>query len=242
MKIDVLTLFPDFFEAFFSHSMLKRAVGKKLVSFKAHDLRDFTRDRRRTCDDRPFGGGPGMLLKPEPIFEAAERLLGKRKKKKGRHFVYLSPQGERFSQAKASELSREKEIVFLCGHYEGVDQRAIDVFVTDEISVGDYVLTGGELPVMVVIDAVVRLLPGVLGREESKEFESFSRNLLEYPQYTRPAVYRGMKIPPVLLSGNHKEIEAWREKQAYERTLRRRPDLLKLMKKEKRNASHNQSA
>ena len=207
--------------------MIKRAVQKRLVAIQRHDLREFTHDRHRTCDDKPFGGGPGMLLKPEPIFEAVEKILGQRKKTRGRRFVYMTPQGKRFNQRVAKRLAKAGELIFLCGHYEGVDQRVIDALVTDEISIGDYVLTGGELPAMAVIDSVVRLVKGVLGKEESKEFESFSQNLLEYPQYTRPAVYRGLKVPPVLLSGDHKKIEFWRQKEAYKRTLKRRPDLLK---------------
>lgn len=212
---------------------MKRAVGKQAVEIRAHNLRDFTHDRHKTCDDRPFGGGPGMLMKPEPVFEAMKQRFPRWKKSKTSRFVYLTPQGERFNQRKAEELAKCKEIIFLCGHYEGVDQRIIDRFATDEISIGDYVVTGGELPAMIVIDAVVRLLKGVLGKEESKSFESFTRNLIEYPQYTRPAEYQGLKVPDVLLSGNHKEIERWRESQAYQRTLERRPDLLKKVKRSK---------
>ena len=225
MKIHILTLFPDAFDSFLSHSIIKRAIAKKLVSITPHNLRDFTHDKHKTCDDRPFGGGPGMLMKPEPVFEAVEKLFGGKKKKETR-FIYLSPQGKRFDQKTAKKLSSCKELIFLCGHYEGVDERVIDKFVTDEISIGDYVLTGGEVPAMVVVDTVVRLLPGVLGSEESKTFESFSGNLLEYPQYTRPANYRGMGVPEVLLSGDHKRIEEWRQHQAHQRTLKRRPDLL----------------
>ena len=235
MKIDIITLFPVMFDALVSHSMMKRAIDKGLVTIKVHDLRDFTHDRHRTCDDRPFGGGPGMLMKPEPIFKAVEKVLGKRTGRGKTRVIYMTPQGDRLDQAKAEELAKEKHLVFLCGHYEGVDQRVIDELITDEISIGDYVLTGGELPVMVVVDSVARLLKGVLGREESKEFETFSQNLLEYPQYTRPAVYRGLKVPKVLLSGDHKAIERWRQKQAVKRTLKRRPDLLRSFG----NASHN---
>lgn len=241
VKIHVFTLFPEFFEAFLAHSIMKRAVEKKCALFEVHNLRDYTHDRHRTCDDRPFGGGPGMLMKPEPIFEAVEKTLagrilpGRRRQARGKYFkrsrafrfIALSPQGRPFSQRMAQDLARCDELAFVCGHYEGIDERVTERLVTDEISLGDYVLTGGELPAMVVADAVVRLLPGVLGREESKEFESFSRNLLEYPQYTRPADYRGMKVPPVLLSGNHKAIELWRQQQAYKRTSKRRPDLLR---------------
>ena len=227
MKIDILTLFPEAFDSFLSHSMVKRAIEKKKVVITPHNLRDWTPDRHKTCDDKPFGGGPGMLLKPEPIFEAYDALFGKKKNKDFR-FIYLSAQGKRFDHPKAKELSACKELAFLCGHYEGVDERVLDELVTDEISIGDYVLTGGELPAMVVIDALVRLLPGVVGSAESTEFESYTHNLLEYPQYTRPAVYRGFQVPPVLLSGNHKAIKEWQKNEALERTLKRRPDLLNL--------------
>ena len=202
--------------------MMKRAVEKKAAHIHVHDLREFTHDKHRTCDDRPFGGGPGMLMKPEPIFEAYEKISKKRKLR----FIYLSPSGRRFDQAFARELAKEKNLALLCGHYEGVDQRVIDELVTDEVSIGDYVLTQGELPAMVLMDTVVRLLPGVLGCAQSKEFESFTSNLLEYPQYTRPAVYRGLEVPSVLLSGDHQRIAQWRHKQAVHRTSKRRPDLL----------------
>ena len=225
MKIHILTLFPEVFNSFLSHSIIKRAIGKKLVRITPHNLRDYTHDRHKTCDDKPFSGGPGMLMKPEPIFEAYDKLFGGRAKKRMR-FIYFTPAGRCFDQAFAKELAKEKSLAFLCGHYEGVDQRVIDKLVTDEISIGDYVLTGGEIPAMVVADAVVRLLPGVLGSEESKTFESFSGNLLEYPQYTRPAIYRRMGVPEVLLSGDHKRIEEWRQQEAHKRTLKRRPDLL----------------
>jgi tRNA (guanine37-N1)-methyltransferase len=225
LKIDILTLFPGMFGDFLSHSIVKRAIEKKLVAVRAHDLRAFAHDRHRTCDDKPFGGGPGMLMKPEPIFEAYDKLFGRPKSAAGFRFIYMTPQGKPFTQKIAAELAGAKHLAVLCGRYEGVDERVVDRLVTDEISIGDYVLTGGELPAMVVVDAVVRLVPGVLGREESKEFESFSQNLLEYPQYTRPAEYRGLKVPSVLLSGNHKAIELWRQKEAIGRTKRRRPDL-----------------
>ncbi len=230
MKIDILTLFPGMFDSFLSHSIVKRAIEKKKVTITPHNLRDWTHDRHKSCDDRPFGGGPGMLMKPEPVFEAYDELFAK-KKKAGFRFIYLSAQGEPFSQKKARELAEVKHLAFLCGHYEGVDERIVDELVTDEISIGDYVLTGGEIPAMAVIDSVVRLLPGVVGRAESTIFESFTQNLLEYPQYTRPAVYRGLKVPSVLLSGNHKNIEAWQKSEALKRTLKRRPDLFPPAKK-----------
>ncbi len=218
--------------------MMKRAAEKKAVQFELHDLRRWTHDKHRTVDDRPFGGGPGMLLKPEPIFEAHDELFAKKKKLR---FVYLTPSGKPFTQAMARELAKEKEIVLLCGHYEGVDQRVLDELVTDEVSIGDYVLTQGELPAMVLADAVVRLLPGVLGSADSKEFESFSGNLLEYPQYTRPAVYRGSEVPAVLLSGDHQRIAEWRQKEARLRTSRRRPDLLKKAPKGKKTSVRRKS-
>ena len=226
MKIHVLTLFPDAFSSFLSHSMIKRAVEKKAVDVRVQDLREFTHDRHRTCDDRPFGGGPGMLMKPEPIFEAADKLFNKKKFGKNTRFIYLTPQGKRFDQKMALEFAKCGELVFLCGHYEGVDQRVIDELVTDEVSIGDYVLTQGELPAMVLMDAVIRQLKGVLGCAQSKEFESFSSDLLEYPQYTRPALYRGLEVPKVLLSGDHQRIAEWRRKQSLLRTKKRRPDLL----------------
>ena len=226
MKLHVLTLFPEAFDSFLAHSMMKRAQEKKLVDIQVQDLREFTHDRHKTADDRPFGGGPGMLMKPEPIFEAVDKLFGKKKFNKTRRFIYLSPQGKRLDQAMARELAGVKELVLLCGHYEGVDQRVIDELVTEEVSIGDYVLTQGELPAMVLMDTVVRLLPGVLGCAQSKEFESFTSNLLEYPQYTRPASYRGMSVPKVLLSGDHKLIADWRHQQALGHTKKRRPDLL----------------
>ena len=231
MNIHILTMFPDVFNSFLSHSMMKRAQEKRAVKVRVHDLRDHAHDRHRTCDDRPFGGGPGMLMKPEPIFEAYQKLFGGFPKKRGLRFIYLTPSGRRFDQALARDLAKEKHLALLCGHYEGVDQRVVDELVTDEVSIGDYVLTQGELPAMVVADAVVRLLPGVVGCAESKEFESFTANLLEYPQYTRPARYRGLDVPAVLLSGDHRRIAQWRHKQACHRTLKRRPDLLKRRKK-----------
>ena len=218
------------FDSFTSHSIMKRAIENKLVTFQAHDLRQFAHDKHRTCDDKPFGGGPGMLMKAEPIFEAVETLFKKRKYSKKSRFIYMSPQGKRLNQKLAHELAKSREMVILCGHYEGIDERVIERLVTDEISIGDYVLTGGELPAMVLADTVTRLIPGVIGNEVSKEFESFSQNLLEYPQYTRPAQTRGLDVPAVLLSGNHKAISAWRSQEAHRRTLKRRPDLLKKKK------------
>lgn len=222
MKIDVLTLFPAMFAGPLDESIIKRARKKGLLDLKIHDLRDWTHDRHRTVDDRPFGGGPGMLMKPEPIFEAVESMRGE-----GAKVILLSPAGRKFDQQIARELAGHKDLLLVTGHYEGFDERLRQSLADDELSIGDYVLTNGALPAMVVIDAVTRLLPGVLGDDESSRDESFSHGLLEYPQYTRPAEFRGMKVPDVLISGNHAEIEKWRREQAKLRTKQRRPDLLK---------------
>ncbi len=222
MKIDVLTLFPAMFAGPLDESIIKRARKKGLLDLKIHDLREWAHDRHKTVDDRPFGGGPGMLMKPEPIFEAVESL------RRGQtRVILLSPGGRKFSQAIAAELAGEADLLLVTGHYEGFDERVREGLADDELSIGDYVLTNGALPAMVVIDAVARLLPGVLGDDESSRDESFSHGLLEYPQYTRPAEYRGMKVPDVLVSGNHAEIEKWRREQAKKRTSESRPDLLK---------------
>ncbi len=221
MKIDVLTLFPGMFAGPLDESIIKRARQKGLLDLNIHDLRTWTHDRHRTVDDRPFGGGPGMLLKPEPLFEAIEALSREKTR-----VILLSPSGRKFEQSIARELAKAEDLLFVTGHYEGVDERVREVLVDDELSIGDYVLTNGALPAMVVVDAVTRLLPGVLGDDESSHDESFSAGLLEYPQYTRPAEFRGMKVPDMLLSGNHAEIEKWRREQARQRTQQRRPDLL----------------
>jgi len=222
MKIDVLTLFPAMFTGPLDESIIMRARKKGLLDLQIYDLRKWTHDRHKTVDDKPFGGGPGMLMKPEPLFEAVESL--RREKSK---VILLSPGGRKFSQEIARELSQEKDLLLVTGHYEGFDERVRESLADDELSIGDYVLTNGALPAMVVIDAVTRLLPGVLGDDESSRDESFSAGLLEYPQYTRPAEFRGMKVPDVLISGNHAEIEKWRREQAKERTKKQRPDLLK---------------
>jgi tRNA (guanine37-N1)-methyltransferase len=221
MKIDVLTLFPEMFAGPFDVSMVARARKAGVVDLQIRNLRDWTHDRHKTVDDRPFGGGPGMVLKPEPIFEAVEALASEKTR-----LLMMAPTGRVFTQAMARELAAEEHLVFLCGSYEGFDER-IRTLIDDEISIGDYVLTNGGLPAMVIIDAVTRLLPGVLGHDESAHDESFSHGLLEYPHYTRPAEFRGMKVPDVLLSGNHAEIEKWRREQSKQRTEERRPDLLK---------------
>jgi tRNA (guanine37-N1)-methyltransferase len=221
VKIDVLTLFPAMFAGPLDESIIKRAREAGLLDLKIHQLRDYAHDRHRTVDDRPFGGGPGMLLKPEPIFEAVESLASAQAR-----VVLLSPSGRTFDQAIAHELAKAEHLVLVSGHYEGFDERVRENLADDELSIGDYVLTNGALPVMVVIDAVTRLLPGVLGDESSAVEESFSHGLLEYPQFTRPAEFRGMKVPEVLLSGNHAAIARWRAEQARLRTSERRPDLL----------------
>ena len=223
MKIDVLTLFPGMFAGPLDESIIMRARKAGLLDLKIHNLRDWTHDRHKTVDDRPFGGGPGMLLKPEPIFEAVESL-----RREKTRVILMSPAGRKFDQASARELAQQEDLLFVTGHYEGFDERIRESLADDELSVGDYVLTNGALPVMVVIDAVTRLIPGVLGDDESSQDESFSAGSagLEYPQYTRPAEFRGMKVPDVLVSGHHAEIEKWRREQAKRRTQERRPDLL----------------
>ena len=222
LKIDILTLFPKMFDGPLSESMIRLAQKKKRVKIKVHDLRRWTHDKHRTCDDKPFGGGPGMVMKIEPIHQALQAV------KKGRHVVMLSPRGKQFNHQTAVKLSRKKHLVFICGHYEVVDERVHQHLVDEEISIGDFILTGGELPVMCVIDATVRLLPGVLGNHESLESESFYKGHLEYPQYTRPHDYQGWKVPEVLRSGVHETIAAWRAKEAWRLTKKYRRDLLKL--------------
>lgn len=222
MKIDVLTLFPGMFVGPLDESIIKRARESGVLELQIHNLRDYTHDRHRTVDDKPFGGGPGMLLKPEPIFEAVEGLAGD-----ATRVILMSPSGRTFTQRVAMELTAVSHLLLISGSYEGIDERVRQHLVDDEISIGDYVLTNGALPAMVVIDAVTRLLPGVLGDDSSSVDESFSHGLLEYPQYTRPAEFRGLKVPEILLSGHHAEIAKWRLEQARLRTQERRPDLLK---------------
>jgi len=222
MQIDVLTVFPEMLRGFLELSMMKRAVQKGAARFRTVDLRDFARDGRGTLDDRPYGGGPGMVMKPEPLFEAIGAV-----KTPAARVILMSPGGKRFSQETAQELSKEEHLVFVCGHYEGIDERVVRAWVDAEISIGDYVLTNGALPAAVVIDAVVRLLPGVLGGgEEATRMESFSDGLLEHSQYTRPPVYRGMAVPEVLQQGHHAAMESWRKREMLDRTIKRRPDLL----------------
>ncbi len=225
MKVDVLTLFPEMMDGVFRSSILGKAQEKGIVNLNAVNFRDYSGNKHGTVDDTPYGGGGGMVLKPDPIFSAVEDLLSQTSA--APRVILMCPQGETFTQQKAEELSAEDHLIFICGHYEGYDERIREHLVTDELSIGDYVLTGGELPAMVVIDSVVRLLPGVLGNETSAVTDSFSTGLLEYPHYTRPAEFRGWKVPDILLSGHHANIEVWRREQALKRTLERRPDLLK---------------
>lgn len=236
MTIDVITIFPEFFTGILSHGMVKRAVGAKAVAIRLHNLRDFTDDPHRSVDDRPFGGGPGMVFKPEPVFRAVEAIRAEASRESTR-VILFTPHGRVLTQRVVEELGREERLILICGRYEGVDERVARHLATDEISIGDYVLSGGELPAAVVIESIVRLLPGVLGNEESSQSDSFSlhnsksagnqaKGLVGYPQYTRPAEFRGWRVPEVLLSGNHRQIRRWREEQSLARTCDRRPDLL----------------
>lgn len=225
MRIDILTLFPEMFAGPFSSSILKRAQDSGIIAVNLVNIRDFSTNKHRTVDDTPYGGGAGMVMAPEAIFGAVEDALKKHEGPPAR-VVLMCPQGRPFNQATAMNLARESNLVLICGHYEGVDERVRANLVTDEISIGDYVLTGGELPAMVVVDAVTRLIPGVLGDSASVQEESFNNGLLEYPQYTRPREFRGQAVPDVLLSGHHEEIRKWRRRQALLRTLERRPGLL----------------
>jgi tRNA (guanine37-N1)-methyltransferase len=224
MRIDILTIFPAMFSGPFEESIIKRAVEKGLVQIFLHDIRDYASDKHRTVDDYPFGGGQGMLMKPEPLFAAVEDVQSQAPERGP--IVLLTPQGRLFDQEIAVELARQDRLIVICGHYEGVDARVHENLATDEISIGDYVLSGGELPAMVVVDAVVRQIPGVLGSPLSSADDSFAQGLLEHPQYTRPAEFRGMSVPEVLLSGNHGEIARWRRQQSLLRTAQHRPDLL----------------
>lgn len=224
MKIDILTLFPNMFTSVFNESILKRAQEKSLVKINVINFRNYSKDKHQKVDDYPYGGGAGMVLTPQPIFDAVESL--KEKSKSTMRVLLMSPQGERFTQKKALELAKENHLVFVCGHYEGFDERIRKYVATDELSIGDYVLTGGELACMVVIDSVVRLIPGILGNKQSYQYDSYSNGLLEHPQYTRPANFRGLKVPDILLSGDHKKIEKWRRLESLRRTYERRPDLL----------------
>ena len=224
MNYHILTLFPEMVLNGLHTSIIGRAAEKGLLSIEAIDIREYSTDKHRHVDDYPYGGGAGMVMQPMPICEAYDDLCGKIGKKP--RVIYMTPQGRVFNQKIAEELAQEEDLVFLCGHYEGIDERALELIATDYLSIGDYVLTGGELPAMVMIDCISRLIPGVLNNDTSAEFESFHDNLLEYPQYTRPEEYRGLRVPDILLSGHHKNIETWRREQSIKRTLERRPDLL----------------
>lgn len=235
MNFYIMTLFPEMMEVCCSTSVLGRAVEQQLISVQAVNIRDFTLDRHRRVDDYPYGGGAGMLMTVEPIVRTYEYIKDQIKKDgketKSPRVIYLTPWGKRFHQSMAKEFAKEENLVFLCGHYEGIDERALEMVATDFVSIGDYVLTGGELPAMVMIDAIARLVPGVLNNKASAEFESFTDGLLEYPQYTRPEEYLGKSVPEVLLSGHHAKIEAWRKEQSIERTKKYRPDLWEQYKK-----------
>ncbi len=235
MNFHVLTLFPQMIEDALGTSIIGRAKDNGLLGLDTINIRDYTSEKHGHVDDTPYGGGAGMVMQAAPVCDAYEALCTRLKKRP--RLLYMTPQGRRFDQAAAEELAKEEDLAFLCGHYEGIDERAIDLVVTDEFSIGDYVLTGGELAAMVMIDCIARLVPGVLSNETSSEIETFHDNLLEYPQYTRPEVYRGLRVPEVLLSGHHANIETWRREQSIRRTYERRPDLLenaRLSQKEKR--------
>ena len=223
LRIDVITIFPGMLKGFLEESILKRAAQKGLVVFNAVDLREFTTDRHQTTDDRPFGGGAGMVMKPEPLFKAVESV-----RTPEASVILMTPQGRKFEQDCAVGLSKARHLIFICGHYEGVDERVRTHLATDEISIGDYVLTNGVLPAAVVIDATVRLVPGVLGNDETIREESFTDGMLEYPHYTRPRIFRGLDVPEVLLSGDHQVIAQWRREQAERRTKEKRPDLVRM--------------
>lgn len=234
MNFHILTLFPEMVLQGLNTSIIGRAAEKQLISIEAVNIRDYSTDKHRHVDDYPYGGGAGMVMQPGPVCDAYEDLCQRTGKRP--RVIYMTPQGRVFTQKIAEELAMEEDLVFLCGHYEGIDERALELIATDYLSIGDYVLTGGELPAMVMIDCISRLVPGVLNNDSSAEIESFHDNLLEYPQYTRPEVYRDKKVPDVLLSGHHQKIEEWRRQQSIKRTLKRRPDLIKdacLSKKER---------
>ena len=221
MKISVLTLFPEMFDAL-KASLIGKAQEKNALTIEVINIRDFSKDKHKKCDDYPFGGGAGMLMTPQPIFDAITSIKGYKKA----HKIFMSPKGEPLKQSKVKKLAEFEHLIILCGHYEGIDQRIIDLLIDEEISLGDFVLTGGEIPAMALVDAVSRFIPGVLGNDESTQDESFSDNLLEYPHYTRPQEFKGLKVPEVLVSGNHQEIAKWRKEQALNLTKQKRPDLI----------------
>lgn len=234
MHYHVLTLFPEMIEQGLHTSIIGRAIAAGTITLSAVNIRDYAGNRYGKVDDYPYGGGAGMVMQAEPVYQACQAVAGKIGRKP--RVIYLTPQGQTFSQAMVEDFAKEEDLVFLCGHYEGIDERVLEEVVTDYVSIGDYVLTGGELPAMVMIDAISRFVPGVLSNEESAQFESFQDNLLEYPQYSRPAVWRGKEVPPILLSGHHANVEIWRRQQSILRTWQRRPELLEeaqLSKKER---------
>ncbi len=226
LKIDIITIFPDMVKPVLNDSIMKRAQEKGKVQLRVFDLRDYTKDKHKKVDDRPFGGGPGMLMTPQPLFDAIKKIKGRRKAR----VIFMCPTGIPLVQTKSKALSKERNLILVCGHYEGIDERVREELIDESISIGDYVLTGGELPALVLVDSVVRLLPGVLGHQDSTSDESFEGGRLEYPQYTRPADFRGIKVPNVLLSGNHQQVKAWRETKSLSKTKKCRPDLLKNQK------------
>lgn len=221
LQIDVITIFPEMLEGFTGNSILKRAIANRLVSINLVNLRDFTDDKHRTVDDRPYGGGPGMIMKPEPFFKAVSALRTLKSR-----VIVLTPQGKQFTQTLAQDFADSEHLIFICGHYEGIDDRVSQALATDEISIGDYILTNGTLAAAVIIDAAVRLLPGVLGAPEGATEESFNNNYLEYPQFTRPESFCNLRVPEVLLTGNHKAIAQWRAEESKRRTMQRRPDII----------------
>lgn len=226
MRFHIMTLFPEIFHSYMNESIMKRAVEKGIIEVNIYNIRDFSTNKHKKVDDYPFGGGAGMVMTPQPIYDTYKHIIDKFDIKDPR-VVYLTPKGKVHNQNIASEMSTFEDVILLCGHYEGIDQRIIDSIVTDEISIGDYVLTGGELPALILIDSISRLIPGVLSQNESFEEESFKDDLLEYPHYTRPREFMGMEVPEVLLSGNHKKIDEWRHEKSIEITKERRPDLYK---------------
>ena len=230
MKIDILTLFPEMFDGFLNASIIKRARDLGKVDIKVHNFRDYSTDKHGRVDDYPYGGGAGMLMQAQPVYDAYQAIVAESGKKP--RVVFMTPQGKTFHQGMAEEFAKEEELIFLCGHYEGIDERVLEEIVTDEVSIGDYVLTGGELPAMVMIDTISRLIPGVLNNEDSAQDESFAGNLLEYPQYTRPEVWRDKRVPEVLLSGHHANIAKWRLEKSIERTKEKRPDLYEKYREE----------
>lgn len=226
MNFYVLTLFPEMIDSGLNHSIIKKAIEKEIISIQSINIRNFSENKHNQVDDYPYGGGAGMVMKPEPIYRAFLSIKERINNKKNTRVLYMTPQGKPFNQKIAEELSKEEDLIILCGHYEGIDERVIEEIVTDEISLGDFILTGGEIPAMAIIDSISRLIPNVLGKEESFINESFSDNLLEYPNYTRPFLFNGKSVPEVLVSGNHKNIQDWRKKQSLIRTYEKRPDLL----------------